>query len=97
MIRIRPSTNEIALSNPSSNKTIVETTTTGISIYAVDFFTTSGAIAEDNPKMIRIFKMLLPTMLPMVISALPFKQAEILTAASGALVPIATIVKPITI
>ena len=44
----------------------------------------------------RIFRILLPKTLPMVISALPFIAAEILTAASGMLVPIATIVRPIT-
>ena len=40
--------------------------------------------------------MLLPTILPMVISALPFKAADTLTAASGSEVPIATMVRPIT-
>ena len=41
--------------------------------------------------------MLLPTIFPIVISALPPTDDEILTAASGALVPMATIVSPITI
>ena len=43
-----------------------------------------------------MLRMLLPTMLPMVMSALPFRAAEMLTAASGALVPMATMVRPIT-
>lgn len=37
---------------------------------------------------------LLPTILPIVISALPFNAADTLTAASGRDVPIATIVRP---
>ena len=40
---------------------------------------------------------LLPTTFPIVISALPRSAAEILTAASGMLVPMATIVSPMTI
>ena len=43
-----------------------------------------------------MLRVLLPTILPIVISAFPLIAAVILTAASGAEVPIATIVKPIT-
>ncbi|EJW96599.1 hypothetical protein EVA_15296 [gut metagenome] len=68
----------------------------GISVRTVERATARGVIKDARPKMTRIFIMLLPTILPIVISALPFKAAAILTAASGALVPIATIVKPMT-
>ena len=61
----------------------------------VDLATATGVITAVRPRIIKIFRILLPTILPMVISALPFKAAEILTAASGALVPIATMVSPI--
>lgn len=46
--------------------------------------------------MIRIFKILLPTMFPIVIPAFPFNAELILTAASGILVPMATMVSPTT-
>ena len=62
----------------------------------VDFATASGVINAERPRIIRILRILLPTILPIVISALPPRAAVILTAASGALVPIATIVSPIT-
>ena len=48
------------------------------------------------PRIIRILRMLLPTILPIVIPALLLSAAVMLTAASGILVPIATIVSPIT-
>ena len=51
---------------------------------------------EVTPKMIKIFKILLPTTFPTAIFAVPFNAAVILTAASGALVPIATMVRPTT-
>ena len=68
----------------------------GISIRTVDLATANVVIVAVMPKMIRIFKILLPTIFPMVISAFPFSAAVVLTAASGALVPMATIVRPIT-
>ena len=46
--------------------------------------------------MTRMFRILLPTTLPTVISAFPRSAAVMLTAASGALVPMATIVRPMT-
>ena len=54
------------------------------------------AIIAEIPKIIRIFKILLPTIFPMAIPAFPFIDALILTAASGVLVPMATIVSPTT-
>ena len=58
--------------------------------------TAMGMMTEARPRIMRILRMLLPTMLPMVMSALPFSAAEMLTAASGALVPMATMVRPMT-
>ena len=49
-----------------------------------------------SPKITSTFIILEPTTLPIVISALPWVAAEILTAASGREVPIATIVRPMT-
>ena len=48
------------------------------------------------PMMIKILNMLLPTTLLIAMSAFLLRAAVILTAASGALVPNATIVKPMT-
>ena len=48
------------------------------------------------PRIINIFKILLPTIFPIVIPALLSNAAVMLTAASGKLVPMATIVSPIT-
>ena len=47
-----------------------------------------------TPRIIRIFSILLPTILPTAIPALPFIPAVMLTAASGALVPMAATVSP---
>ena len=67
---------------------------TGISNLIVSLSTVKGKTTAERPRIINTFKMLLPTIFPIVMSALPFIAAVILTAASGALVPIATIVKP---
>ena len=48
------------------------------------------------PSIIRMFKILLPTTFPTVIPAFCCMAAVTLTAASGILVPMATIVSPIT-
>ena len=61
-----------------------------------DLETGTRIISAVSPKIIRMFKILLPRMFPMVMPALSFNAAVMLTAASGALVPIATIVSPIT-
>ena len=66
----------------------------GISILTVDFATLIATIDAVSPRITSTFIILLPTTFPMVISALPFIAEEMLTAASGALVPIATIVRP---
>ena len=94
--RIIPSTIPILPLSPVTKRSTVITIIKGISYLIVDFATARGTITEDIPRIISILSMLLPTILPMVISALPFRAAEMLTAASGELVPIATIVRPIT-
>ena len=58
--------------------------------------TASGVITAVRPRITSTFKILLPRTFPTAISALPLTAAEILIAASGELVPIATIVRPIT-
>lgn len=58
---------------------------------------TIGAKSAVHPTIINVLNMLLPTTLPMAISALPFRADATLTVSSGAEVPKATIVSPITI
>ena len=82
---------------PSTSSTMVITATKGISIKSVFFLTASGVITEAMPRIRRTLRMLLPTTLLTASSALPLIPAVILMAASGALVPKATIVRPITI
>ena len=60
----------------------------------VDFCIFTLVIKAVIPKIIKIFKILLPTTFPIVIPAFCCMAAVILTAASGILVPIATIVRP---
>ena len=56
--------------------------------------TESGSITEATPSTSRRLSMFEPTTLPIAIPLEPLNAAVILTAASGALVPIATIVSP---
>ena len=90
-----PSIRVMLPSKPKTKRRIVIPIVTGISIKIVDFATVKGKTTAESPRIINTFNMLLPTMLPIVMSALPLAAAVILTAASGALVPMATIVKPI--
>ena len=57
---------------------------------------TIGANNAVQPTIINVLKMLLPTTLPMAISALPLRAEDTLTVSSGAEVPNATMVRPIT-
>ncbi len=54
-----------------------------------------GATNADIPRIMRIFIILDPTTLPTAISAFPRRAARIEVIISGALVPTATIVRPI--
>ena len=74
------------------------TITNGISILSVFFFIGSAAISAVTPRITSIFIILLPSTFPTVIPAPSGDNAAfMLTAASGALVPIATMVRPTTI
>ena len=69
----------------------------GISFRKVFRVMTIGANSAVHPTIISVLKMLLPTTLPIAISALPFRAEETLTVSSGADVPKATMVSPMTI
>lgn len=69
----------------------------GNSFLTVSSFTFIGLITAAIPKIKSIFKILLPITLPRTISVFPLASALIDTANSGALVPKATIVSPISI
>ena len=92
---IRPSKRVIEPSHPCIINSKLIPSRKGISRRIVLCSTAIGVIAAESPRMIRMFIILLPTIFPMVMSAFPFNAAEMLTAASGALVPMATMVKPI--
>ena len=81
---------------PITRSTAVIRSIYGISYLKVVFCMATFVISAVTPSIIRIFSILLPTILPTVIPALPFIPAVMLTAASGSDVPIATIVSPIT-
>ncbi len=57
----------------------------------------SGAITLDTPRITKIFIIHDPTTLPRAISLFPFRAAIMEVASSGALVPTAIIVKPISV
>ncbi len=63
----------------------------------VDLFTVSGANTAQAPQTTIRLKILEPTTLLIAMVLLPFKAAAMLTAHSGALVPMATMVRPIII
>ena len=69
----------------------------GISLRNVFWEMTIGAKSAVQPTIIKVLKMLLPTTFPMAMSALPFRAEDTLTVSSGADVPKATMVSPITI
>ena len=68
----------------------------GISCTSVFRVTTIGATIEVQPTIISVLKILLPTTLPMAMSALPLSAEDTDTVSSGAEVPKATMVSPIT-
>ena len=53
-----------------------------------------GYRAEETPSINNILAMLLPKMLPKMMSDFPFRLAILLTTSSGAEVPKATMVRP---
>ena len=77
------------MSNP-----IVETTKNGKSLLINTLSTVKVPSNAETPITPKILKMLLPITFPMEIPLLPDKDAVMEIAASGALVPNATIVNP---
>ena len=73
------------------------TSAKGISFLTVVSIIVIGATNADTPTMSKALKMLEPTILPTAKSDVPFNAEIKLTQNSGILVPIATIVNPITI
>ena len=69
----------------------------GISFLTVLGATAIGATAAEQPTMSRVLKMLEPITLPTARSGVPFRADIRLTNSSGAEVPAATMVRPITI
>ena len=69
----------------------------GISYRTVFFLTTIGDTTAEIPKISHIFIMLLPITLPTATPPASSIEAVMLTAASGADVPKATMVSPIMI
>jgi hypothetical protein len=77
--------------------TIADKKHSGISSQVVFDFTDKGNIIADMPNIAKILNILLPTIFPIVISEFFDIDANTFTINSGAEVPNATIVKPITI
>ena len=92
-----PSILLIFKSNPNNNNSPLISNKKGVSFFIVSFWTGSLANIAETPRTTRILKKFEPTTLATLISFWPAKEEVILTAASGALVPMATIVSPITI
>jgi hypothetical protein len=80
-----------------NNKTKELRIANGISLTIVDFSTLIGEINAVIPTISEIFNKFEPIILPREIPSEFERDAEILTAASGELVPKATIVRPIII
>jgi len=57
----------------------------------------TGIMSPERPTMNKMLKMLLPTMLPMAISALPLRAAITEVKSSGSEVPRATTVRPMNL
>lgn len=70
--------------------------TSGISLFMMLFSTFMGITNATHPIIMRMLKILLPTTLPIANSALPSMADRMLITNSGAEVPNATIVNPIT-
>ena len=79
-------------------KSISEAATAkGMSFFTVDLLMAIGATMAEHPTISMTLKMFDPTTLPTARSGLPFSADTKLTNSSGAEVPAATIVSPMTI
>ena len=96
--RMMPSKREIRASFRMVIPTSIPPANTqmGTSTYTFRLVQKTGAMMAVNPMMAKALKILLPTTLPIAISVLPSMADIRLTTNSGALVPAATMVKPIT-
>ena len=81
---------------PSNRAAIPANALRGISMRKVDFWHATGYIVAEIPRMMRVLMILLPRILVRAISEEPSDAATMLTTNSGADVPNATIVRPIT-
>ena len=79
------------------NTTSIAKNAKGTSFQVVDFLAFSVVISADNPRMRRMLTVLLPIIFPIAISVFPLTAAVRLTTSSGADVPKATTVSPMTI
>ena len=89
-----PPSNKTSLAQ--RNNTMEESTHKGISLANVPLPTGIGATTAVTPTIIRQLKTLLPTTLPIASPALPLNDERKLITNSGAEVPNATMVSPIT-
>ena len=84
------------MSLAQTKSTNEERMTNGISLLIVPSPTFMGSTKAVQPIIIKALNILLPTTLPIAISALPFNAESTLITNSGAEVPKATMVSPIT-
>lgn len=83
----------IAITTSTSDDSSTKSTSRASSFLVIDM----GISTEDMPTINSTLAILLPTTLPRLMSALPSRALKKLTTNSGMLVPMATIVRPITI
>ena len=95
--KIAPSRHAIFSLDKKYHKKLVATNEKIISSEKASISTRKGAAINIMPKINVIFIKQLPTILPNARSACPFLTEPILVTNSGRLVPIATMVPPITI
>ena len=81
---------------PSKSTAIPANALRGISMRKVDFLQATGKIVAEIPRMMSVLIILLPSILVSAISDEPSAAATMFTTSSGADVPKATIVRPIT-
>ena len=81
---------------PNTSSSAVTAIKKGISIQRVEARRLRVVIQAVTPRISRMFRILLPTTLPMAMPGVLSMAAVTLTAASGILVPMATMVRPMT-
>ena len=96
LVMLEKESPSISMSFASVPSTTAANRLNGISFITVFFFAVRGYIIAARPSIKSMFAMLLPKIFPIAISVFPFMLANILTINSGADVPKATMVRPIT-